>query len=398
MSLFNKIFNKKEQAAVQKVNAYFQTLTAYAPTFYSFSGGIYESELVRSAIDAIARNTAKLKIEINGNSKISKLKYHPNEFQTWYQFLYRARTILEINNNLFLIPIYDRFGTITGIYNILPQNAQLMEYNGEPWVRYQFANGQTAAIELKKCKILVKHQYMHDFFGENNNALMPTMELINIDNQGIEEAVKNSASFRFMAKLGNFSNDKDLKKERNAFTALNMKSDIDNEAGGVLLFPYTWEEIKQIDSKPFTVDPEERKLIQTNVYNYFGVNENILQNKAFGDAWSGFYEGCIETFAIQLSEALTRMLFTEREIAHGSQVMATANRLQYMSNTEKLNVSAQLADRGILNRDEVREIWNLPPLPNGEGQAYVIRGEYVNANDKINDDTNESEVLEENET
>ena len=54
-----------------------------------------------------------------------------------------------------------------------------------------------------------------------------------------------------------------------------------------------------------------------------------------------------------------------------------------MSNQEKLNVSAQLADRGILNRDEVREIWNLPPLPDGEGQAYIIRGEYWNANEKI---------------
>ena len=56
--------------------------------------------------------------------------------------------------------------------------------------------------------------------------------------------------------------------------------------------------------------------------------------------------------------------------------MATSNRLQYMSNTEKLNVSAQMADRGIMNRDEIREIWNLDPLPDGQGQAYTIRGEY----------------------
>lgn len=396
MSLFSKIFTKKEEKmALQKMNAYFQTLTAYAPTFYTFGGGIYESELVRSAIDALARHSAKLKIEIEGNSKISRLKYHPNEFQTWYQFLYRARTILEVHNNLFLIPIYDRFGTITGIYTALPQNVQLMEYNDEPWIRYQFMNGQTAAIEMKACQILTKHQYSHDFFGEGNSALMPTMELINIDNQGIQEAVKNSATFRFMAKLGNFSNDNDLRKERDAFTALNMKSDLYSEkngAGGVLLFPFTWEEIKQIDSKPFTVDPEERKLIQTNVYNYFGVNEDVLQNKAFGDAWNGFYEGAIETFAIQLSEGLSRMLFTEREIAFGSHVMATSNRLQYMSNTDKLNVSAQMADRGILNRDEVREIWNLPPLPNGEGQSYIIRGEYYSANEKLID--TEDEVTE----
>ena len=32
----------------------------------------------------------------------------------------------------------------------------------------------------------------------------------------------------------------------------------------------------------------------------------------------------------------------------------------------------------------LREPGNLPPLPNGEGQAYVIRGEYMNADEKIN--------------
>jgi hypothetical protein len=124
------------------------------------------------------------------------------------------------------------------------------------------------------------------------------------------------------------------------------------------------------------VDDKQMEIINRNVYNHFGVNQKILQNEAYGDAWSAFYEGAVEPFAIQFSEVLTRMLFTDVEQTNGSKAMATANRLQYMSNTEKLNVSAQMADRGIMNRDEIREIWNLPPLPNGEGQAYTIRGEY----------------------
>ena len=123
------------------------------------------------------------------------------------------------------------------------------------------------------------------------------------------------------------------------------------------------------------------KMIQTNVFNYFGVNEDVIQNKAYGDKWSAFYEGAIEQFAIQFSEVATKMLFTDRERAAGAFLMATTNRLQYMSNSEKLNVSAQMADRGIMNRDEIREIWNLPPLPNGQGQAYTIRGEYYLLNE-----------------
>ena len=138
--------------------------------------------------------------------------------------------------------------------------------------------------------------------------------------------------------------------------------------------PYT--DIKQLEAKPYVVAADEMERINTNVFNYFGTNEDVLQNRAYGDAWSAFYEGKIEPFSIQFSEVATKMLFTERERAGGTLLMATANRLQYMSNTEKLNVSAQMADRGIMNRDEIREIWNLPPLPNGQGQAYTIRGEY----------------------
>ena len=89
----------------------------------------------------------------------------------------------------------------------------------------------------------------------------------------------------------------------------------------------------------------------------------------------------IEPFAIQFSETMTQAMFSDRERAQGSLLMASSNRLQYMTTTEKLNVSSQMADRGILNRDEIREIWNLPPLPNGQGQAYTIRGEYYLMNE-----------------
>ena len=47
-----------------------------------------------------------------------------------------------------------------------------------------------------------------------------------------------------------------------------------------------------------------------------------------------------------------------------------------MSNADKLNVSAQMADRGLMTRNEIREIWNLPPLPPEIGDGLPVRGEY----------------------
>ena len=75
------------------------------------------------------------------------------------------------------------------------------------------------------------------------------------------------------------------------------------------------------------------------------------------------------------------MLFTFREQGAGNRVMATSNRLQYMTNADKLNVSAQLLDRGIISINDAREIWNLPPVEGGD--ARIIRGEYYNADDKV---------------
>ena len=377
MGLFDKIFKKQNPSNAP--NGFFQTLSAYTPTFTSWGGQIYESELVRAAINARATHVSKLSVQVQGSAKPrlqTRLRTGPNEWQTWGQFLYRLSTILDVNNTAFIVPVMDDYLETSGIFPVLPTQCTIVQYGNEPWLRYQFQTGQYASVELSRCGIMNKFQYRDDFFGEDNLALAPTMVLINIQDQGIKEGVKSAATYRFMAQLSNFSKPEALEKERKRFTRENLQS-----GGGMLLFPNTYQNIQQIKSSPFIVDADQMKMIQTNVFNYFGVNEDVIQNKAYGDKWSAFYEGAIEQFAIQFSEVATKMLFSDRERAAGAFLMATANRLQYMSNSEKLNVSAQMADRGIMNRDEIREIWNLPPLPNGQGQAYTIRGEYYLLNE-----------------
>lgn len=383
MSLLEKIFGKavKDEPPYREETA-FKLLNGYRPVFHSWSGELYESELVRAAIDAKARHISKLDIAISGTAKPglqAKLKLGPNEWQTWGQFLYRASTILDMQNNLIIAPVIDDSGETTGVYPLFYRDVEVVAYKGEPWVRIQFYNNDRIAIELRRIGVLTRFQFKNDLFGESNRALHPTMELLDIQNQGIEEGVKSAATFRFMATLGNFANDADLARERERFTALNIRS---ADAGDVLLWPNTYKDIKQIESRPFVVDAEQVKLIEKNVADYFGVSEEVMQNKAIGDAWSAFYEGSIEPFSIQLSDVLTKMLFSQRERELGARVTATSNRLQYMSNQDKLNVSAQMADRGLMTRNEIREIWNLPPLPEGIGDTLPVRGEYYNLNEE----------------
>lgn len=388
MGLFDFIFKKPKE---QQAASFFQTLTSYTPMFSSWNGQIYESELVRAAIDARARHISKLKIQTIGTAKKPlqrRITEEPNEFQSWGQFLYRLTTVLDIQCTAFIVPIYGALGELNGIFPILPSNTSLVQdENGAPWIRYRFITGEIAALPLNEVGILTKFQYKDDFFGTPNTALTDTMALIDLQNQGVSEAVKNSNTFRFMAKVNNFSFAEDLAKERQRFSRENFSKEA--EGGGLLLFPNTYDDIRQINYNPYSIDPEERKLIQTNVFNYFGVNEDVLQNKLLGDSWGAFYEGAIEPFAIQFSDVLSRQLFTKTERINGSRVIASANRMQYMSNKDKLNMISQFMDRGIFTINESREILNLDPVEGGD--VRTVRGEYKNADEVNENDGNNAE-------
>ena len=140
--------------------------------------------------------------------------------------------------------------------------------------------------------------------------------------------------------------------------------------------------IKELSQKGYTVDPAQMSLIKENVYSYFGVSEAVIQNRANGDELDAFFNGSIEPFAIKLSDALTRMVFTERERNTGNAIVFTANRLQYMNVASKISMAQQLGDRGVLTVDEIRELFNYAPLPDGAGQYTPIRGEYKNVKDE----------------
>lgn len=380
MGLFDFLFKNRPKPRGQ-YGGEFRMLDGYRPHFTAWNKDLYESEIIRACINARAVHISKLQVTTQGAAKPAlqrKLAKGPNELQTWPQFLARLSTIRDVHNTAFIVPVYDDYGEVSGVYAPLPDRCEVVQYGGAPYLKYKFSDGKEAVLNFIYCGVMTNFQYRSDFFGETNAALKPTMELINTQNQGIEEGVRSSATYRFYARLNNFAKEEDLEKERKRFSRLNFSREA--EGGGMLLFPNQYTDIHQVDAKPWTVDADQMEIIKSNAFEYFGVNEDILQNKAYGDAWAAFYEGVVESFAVMFSETMTRMLFTVREQSEGNRVMATSNRLQYMSNADKLNVSAQMLDRGIMSINDVREIWNLPPVDNGD--VRIIRGEYYNAEER----------------
>ena len=360
---------------MQVIDSYFKMLNGYSPTFTSFSGGVYEMDLTRVAINSFATHCSKLKPEVEGSAhkRLERvLQYKPNYFMDTVKFIKRLATILAVENTAFIVPIEDEAGNLCGWYPIRPQRCEVVEAAGQVYLRYLFANGEYGAIEFERVGIMTDFEYSDDLFGEDNTTLKPTMQLIHTQNEGIINAVKNSANIRFLAKVANMLKPEDIKKERERFTEDNLSAD---NKSGMIIYDNKFSDLKQVESKPYTPNALQMQQIQDSVCTHFGTSMDILQNKFDENTWNAYYEGKIEPFAIQLSLVMTNMTFTKREIAQGNAIVFSANRLQYASNATKLQVSTQLFDRALLCRNDVMDIWNMAHVEGGE--KYYIRKEYT---------------------
>lgn len=380
-------FGKKGDNTEKLIREYFKMIDGYTPSFSSFEGSVYEMDLTRSAIHTIATHTSKLNMEVQGKANTNlarRLQTKANEIQDTSKYLYRLATIMQVTNNVLIIPTYNETTQlINGFYPLLAEDGKVVEYENELYIVYTFL-GKRHAKPLSDVGIMNQFQFKDEIFGGNNYSMAPTLNLLHHQNQGMIEAIKSGASIRFMAQLMNILNDEDMHAEREKFANQNLA----NNPTGVMLFDSKYKEVKQVTSNPVIIDDKQMQQIKDNVYAHFGVNDKIMQNSFNSEEWAAFYEGKIEPFAIQASLVHSNLAFTERELANNNFIMLTANRLQYLSPAEKLSTVTQLFDRGFITHNQGREIYNMSPVDGGD--KYYIRKEYSETT-KLDADVKEEE-------
>lgn len=356
----------------------FEMLNAYQPAFYTWSGEVYESQLVLESLDAHARHAIKLKPSFEGSAaeRLKKtLVTGPNEWQSWADYVERCSNIYQSQNNLFISPILDEYGRVIGYWPLFPSKTDVRMKDGKAFLRFEFYGGKMMSMELSRIGIVRKHQFKDDFFGESNvKPLKDTLDMDAMTVQGIIEGIRAANSYQFMAELTQNLFPKDIKKQREEFDDLNFSPKA--KGRGLLLFNGNLKNVKQIEPGKMPISSEQTKLIEENVMKFFGTNEDIMKNTADSAKLNAFFDGATEPFAIKLSDAMTRMTFSTAEQQRNNRIHWAANRLQYMSVGDKINMTKELGDRGMLMIDEVRELFNYPPLPDGAGQHAPIRGEF----------------------
>ncbi|WP_165916416.1 phage portal protein [Marinisporobacter balticus] len=382
-SLFNLIFgNNHIQPGGEATQL--KMLNGYMPVFSQFGNEAYSSDIVRAAVDAIARNGAKLvpKHIRKTNENVTAvhdnienlLQIQPNPFMDAYTFYYKVITQLYIQNNSFIYIDYGDLGNIRGFYPINASTTELLEYQGEIYAKFHFLGGQKITLAYTELIHLRRFFYKNDFYGEpNDHALYPTLELINTTDQGIINAVKSSAFLRGLLKFTTTLRQEDMTKQKNKFMEEYMNI---NNSGGVAATDAKADYIP-LNSEPKLINSPQMDLIEQKVYKYFGVSKEIVMSNYDENQWNAFYESVIEPIAIQMSLQFTSKIFSPREKGFGNEIIFESNRLAYASNRTKTLLIQQLMPMGVLSINEAREILNMAPVEDGDKRIVSLN--YVSA-------------------
>nr|DAM91419.1 MAG TPA: portal protein [Caudoviricetes sp.]DAY50907.1 MAG TPA: portal protein [Caudoviricetes sp.] len=374
-SLFELIFNiKKQEQSMQQPQL--KMLNSYEAQFTTLSGDTYDSKCARQCIDRIATHTAKLiprhiKSSISNNIK-GEINYllsvQPNPLMDTYSFIYKIISILENDNNAFVYIARDKNDFITGFYPVLAQNYYLFEDGiGNIFLKFKFINGQQYFLLYTDLIHLRKFYNKHDIFGTNNKVLQTDLETAHTANEGISNAIKTTANLKGILKYNATLKPKDIEESKNAFVRDFLS--LENESGIAAMD--SKGEFQEINMKPITLDSEQLKQVNYNIFDYYGISESIIRNDYTFEQWNAFYEGVIEPLAMQLSNVFTNKIFSKESIKKGHKIVFTANRLQYASLQDKTNLLKVVIPAGVIKTDEIREVLDFAPLGGEEGERIV---------------------------
>lgn len=374
MSFLDRLFNRKTTVTTNKL------LTE--PTgFSSFYGGdAYANDVYREAVDAIARNAGKLKgshvvqyadhERATGDNKINRLlQVRPNPYMSAYDFLYKLVTHLFLYNNAFAYLDRDDRGSLKAIYPVTASNVNVLsDAANNLYCSFYLKSGKEVILPYGDLVHLRRYFNDDDVLGADNSAIMPGLELAQTQNEGIINGIKAGASIRGILSFTQIMSASKLKEEKEAFVADYLS--MENGAGVVATdqkMSYT-----PIESKPVILNADQAKEVKSKIYDYLGITEPIVNSSYTEDQYSAFYESTLEPIATALSQEFTAKLFNDREQAYGNSILFESGRLQFTSNSTKVQLIKELMPMGLLTINQALEILNLPSVTDGDKRLQAL--------------------------
>jgi HK97 family phage portal protein len=384
---------KRKKKTIAPVSYDAKVFQSTLNVFSDFGNNINASDVVKICIDRIASNVAKFKpryIKKQNDSTIVEksgslafiLKHQPNPLMSPYDFIYRVVTLLYLNNNAFIYPLYDEETCeLKELWPIKPNSVEaLKDESGALYLRFYFTDGKQYTLPYESVIHLRRFYGTNDIFGgsgavSDHAAVLKTIKINESVLQGIDNAIKSSFQIKGLLKINGMLSEKDKRLQREEFDRALKDA---TTSGNSSIVPI---DLKS-DYVPLTVDPklvnsETLTFLQKKIITYFGVSDAIFDNKYNENDYNAFYEGTIEGIAIAMSEAFSKALLTRNALERGEQIIFYSERLQYASWNTKVAAIEKLMGLGILSLNESRSLLGLEPVEGGDKRLQSLN--YVDA-------------------
>lgn len=384
-NLIDTIFNVKptNEDSTKYTNA--QLINSYTNFITNYNAEIYNDLSVRSCVDTIARHVAKLKpVHIiqdeNGrnaqkSSINSLLANRPNIYMSTSDFLYKVASQLLYYGNAFVYIQKDNKQNINGFYPIDFTSCELKEYDNNLYLKFNFNNAKNIVIPYTDIIHIRRNYSTHDLLGQDAyKPLLETLTNLSKSRQSISNKVENGGKISGILKLSGMVSQSEWKTKAELFADWFKSST--SKSGGVATIDSTADFIP-VSTKAESAEEAQLKYLQSEVYSYFGINEAIVNGSYNETEWQAFYESIIEGIKIQLSQEFTAKVFTDSERKYGNIIDFNSNRLTYASTTNKVNMVKELGALGLLTTNEARELFDLPPVEDGDKRLVSLN--YINA-------------------
>lgn len=385
-SLFSRIFGNDKDTKAPATATTFQLLDNYKSVFTRYNGKFEDDIDVRTCVDVIARNAAKMhpkhirrnaeKLEILNGNLYKILAKKPNELQNAFQFYYQVISELELYNNAYIYIQRDADYKITGLYPLTYKTIKLYEYDGKMYVQFKFGNSKERFVSYNNCIHLTRFVSDDGLFGGSTEPIIKTLSIKHVLDEGIVNAIKTTSAIKGVIKSTQaMLKPEDVKKMRDQFVK-DFVDNADNSGIGGLDATTTFT---PVNIEPKTADDNQIKIYDSKILGYFGVNENIIQSKYNEDEWNAFYESVLEPIGLQMSLEFSNKIFSPTERYFGNEIIFESNRLQYASTKTKIELIRYASN--IMSVNELREVFNLTPIEGGE--AILVDQNHTSTLDDI---------------
>jgi len=398
---FFDLFKPKEKENNKQGLHYAPTMTGGTPFYTSFGESVYASDIIVQSIRCKANEFKKLDPRhirttdgaqtVINDSSIARVLRRPNAYMTTADFLEKITILLELTKNVFIYPTWyktkggERY--YTGLYPLKPSEVQyLTDSAGLLYIKLRFANGYEVTLPADSVIHWRKDYGVNDYFGggmfggNDNAGLLTMLQRYDQLTQSIAKALEISCNVNAALKVSTYSETDALKKKREEFEA-----DIKNNKSGLLVMDLSSEFIN-IPRDIKLVDAETLKFFYDTILRANGCSLPILNGNYTKSEKEAYYEHALEADIKSLGQAMSRVIFSDREAGYGNEIVLYPNSITFMSMENKLTALQVGLPAGIFTKNEARELLGYAPI---EGGDVMPRG--YNEVDATGDD--ESEVI-----